>query len=179
MKKKIVVITLLIIAVILIVGILFFSKESPVSDTGKGLALESLNPDDEVSSSVTVKVYFNYQGLEPTGSCNDVMALEKVIPKTQAVARAAIEELLRGPTAQEQMLGWYSSINPGVKIQSLNIGEKGTARIDFDERLQEAVGGSCRVAAIRAQITKTLKQFPTIKNVIISINGRTEDILQP
>ncbi len=51
--------------------------------------------------------------------------------------------------------------------------------VDFDETLEKAVGGSCRVAAIRSQITKTLLQFPSFKKVIISINGRTEDILQP
>ena len=34
-------------------------------------------------------------------------------------------------------------------------------------------------AAIRVQITETLEQFPTVDSVIISIDGRTEDILQP
>ncbi|MBU3925210.1 GerMN domain-containing protein, partial [Patescibacteria group bacterium] len=55
----------------------------------------------------------------------------------------------------------------------------GIAKVDFDERLEFQAGGSCRVAAIRAEITETLKQFPTVNNVVISINGRTEDILQP
>ena len=32
---------------------------------------------------------------------------------------------------------------------------------------------------VRFKIEATLKQFPTVKNVVISINGRTEDILQP
>ncbi|PIP22172.1 MAG: hypothetical protein COX38_02115, partial [Candidatus Nealsonbacteria bacterium CG23_combo_of_CG06-09_8_20_14_all_39_25] len=48
-----------------------------------------------------------------------------------------------------------------------------------DEQLEFQVGGSCKVSAIRAQITQTLKQFPTVDEVVISINGRTEDILQP
>lgn len=127
----------------------------------------------------TLKAYFNYQGIGDTGSCNDVMALERIIPKTQEPARAAIEQLLKGPTDQEKMLGWYSSINDGVKIQSLNIDNNGVAKIDFNEQLENQVAGSCKVSAIRAQITKTLEQFPSVKSVIISINGRTEDILQP
>jgi len=45
--------------------------------------------------------------------------------------------------------------------------------------LEEAVGGSCRVTAIRSQIEQTLKQFSTVQSVIISIDNRTEDILQP
>jgi len=90
----------------------------------------------------------------------------------------AIEQLLLGPTDSEMLAGFYTNINPGVKLQSISI-KNGIAMVDFDETLEKAVGGSCRVAFIREQITKTLKQFSTVKDVVISINGRTEDILQP
>ena len=79
---------------------------------------------------------------------------------------------------QEKEQGFLTNINEGVKIQSLVI-EEGIAKVDFDEQLEYQVGGSCRVEAIRAEITETLKQFETVSDVIISINGRTEDILQP
>lgn len=128
--------------------------------------------------TMKVKVYFNNDELDPEFSCNKVFPIEREIPKTQTVARAALEELLKGSTEAEKEQGFFTSINPGVKIQSLTI-EDGTAKVDFDEQLEFQVGGSCRVAAIRAQITGTLKQFPTVDDVIISINGRTEDILQP
>lgn len=125
-----------------------------------------------------VKAYFNNDKMDPEFSCNKVFPVEREIIKTQAVARAALEELLKGPTNAEKKEGFFTSINPGVKIQSLSI-ENGMAKADFDEQLEFQVGGSCRVSAIRAQITQTLKQFPTVQTVIISINGRTEDILQP
>lgn len=125
-----------------------------------------------------VKVYFNNDKLDPEFSCNKVFPVEREIEKTEAVARAALEELFRGPTKEEKSRGFFTSINPEVKIQKLTI-ENGTAKVDFDEQLEFQVGGSCRVAAIRAQIRETLKQFPTVKEVLISINGRTEDILQP
>ena len=128
--------------------------------------------------TLKVKVYFNNNKLDPEFSCNKVFPVEREITKTQAVARAALEELLKGSSEKEKVEGFFTSINPGVKIQSLVI-ENGTAKVDFDEQLEFRVGGSCRVAAIRAQITQTLKQFPTVNDVIISINGRTEDILQP
>jgi len=73
---------------------------------------------------------------------------------------------------------YFTSICPCVKIQKLTIAD-GIAKVDFDQVLENAVGGSCRVTAIRAQINETLKQFSTVKEVIISVNGRTEDILQP
>ncbi len=128
--------------------------------------------------TTTIKVFFNNDNLDPEFSCNKVFPIERQIPKTQAVARAALEELLKGPLPAEKTDGFFSNINPGVKIQSLTL-ENGTAKVDFDQQLEFQVGGSCRVAAIRAEITQTLKQFPTVKNVIISIDGRTEDILQP
>jgi len=128
--------------------------------------------------TMTVKAFFNNGKLDPEFSCNKVFPVEREIPKIQAVGRATLEELLKGPADAEKNNGYFTSINPGVKIQSLTI-ENGIAKVDFDEQLEFQVGGSCKVAAIRAQITETLKQFPTVNSVVISINGRTEDILQP
>ncbi|MEK7211616.1 MAG: GerMN domain-containing protein [Patescibacteria group bacterium] len=125
-----------------------------------------------------LKVFFNNDKLDPEYSCNKVFAVEREVAKTEAVARAALEELLAGPSDAEKSSGYFTSINPGVKIQKLTI-ENGVAKVDFDETLERAVGGSCRVSAIRAEISETLKQFPIVKSVIISIDGRTEDILQP
>lgn len=127
---------------------------------------------------LTIKVFFNNSRLDPEFSCNKVFPVERRILKTQAIARAALEELLKGTTDAEEAEGFFTSINPNVKIQSLII-ENSVAKVDFDEQLEFQVGGSCRVAAISWQIRETLKQFPTVKDVIISINGRTEDILQP
>ncbi|MDP3093791.1 MAG: GerMN domain-containing protein [bacterium] len=126
----------------------------------------------------TIKTFFNNSNLDPEFSCNKVFPVERAISKTPASARAALESLLRGPSFKEQKEGFSTSINSGVKIQKLAI-ENGIAKVDFDSQLEFQVGGSCRVSAIRAQITQTLKQFPTVKEVIISINGQTEDILQP
>jgi spore germination protein GerM len=114
--------------------------------------------------------------------CNKVLAVEREVDKTEGIARVALEELLKGPSQAETDLGFTTTINSGVKIQKLEITPPtggGVAKVDFDEQLEKAVGGSCRVSAIRAQITETLKQFSTVNSVIISINGRTEDILQP
>ncbi len=132
----------------------------------------------ELVETLIVKAFFNNDKLDPEFSCNKVFPVERKIVKTPAVARAALEELLKGPTEEEKEQGFFTSLNPGVKIQSLNIKDE-VAYVDFDEQLEFQVGGSCRVAAIRAQIIQTLKQFSTIKDVVISINGRTEDILQP
>ncbi|PIR72334.1 MAG: hypothetical protein COU42_01560 [Candidatus Nealsonbacteria bacterium CG10_big_fil_rev_8_21_14_0_10_36_24] len=171
-----------------------------VSSTPKGkLILEKDNPSGlpEHADELTIPVYFKeapeiseefmtvkiflsdsrFVG-EPYFDCSRTIAVEREVPKTLAVAKAATEALLRGETQEEINQGFVSNINSGVRIQSLTI-EDGVAKIDFDEQMEFQMGGSCRVAAIWAQITETLKQFPTIDSVEVSINGRTEDILQP
>jgi hypothetical protein len=128
---------------------------------------------------ITVKAYFGNTDLNPQAmDCGLVYPAERLINKTQTTARAALEELLAGPTDREKMQGYYTSINPGVKINSLIV-SNGAAKVDFDEQMDFQMGGSCRVTAIRAQITQTLKQFPAVKDVIISVNGNSEAVLQP
>lgn len=128
----------------------------------------------ERQETMKIKAYF----AKNSSDCNDVFPVEREILKTQSVGLEAIKQLLKGPTQSETNNGYFTSINSGVKINFLKI-ENGIAIIDFDDQLEFQVGGSCRVSSIRAQITETLKQFSTVKSVVISINGRTEDILQP
>jgi hypothetical protein len=135
----------------------------------------------EISEELmTIKIFLSDSRFvnEPYFDCSRTIAVERKVPKTLAVARATLEALLRGATQEEINQGFVSNINSGVRIQNLTI-ENSIAKVDFDEQLEFQVGGSCRVAAIRSQITETLKQFPTVDSVIISINDRTEDILQP
>jgi len=158
-------------------GVLVLKKDNPsgLSENDNQIRIPVII---QTSETMEVKVYFNNSDLDPEFSCNKVFPVLRIIPKTRAIARAALEELLKGATAEEQRQGFLTSLNPNVKIQKLTI-EKGIAEVDFDDQLEFQVGGSCRVSAIRAQIAETLKQFPTVQEVVISINGRTEDILQP
>ncbi|MBU0646446.1 GerMN domain-containing protein [Patescibacteria group bacterium] len=164
----------------------------PASATGT-LVLKKDNPsglpenDDErrfpvkfkTAETQTVQVYFGNDQTDPgIMHCERTYPAVRAIAQTPAVARAALEELLKGPTASEQAQGFLTSLPAGVAIQSLTI-ENRVARVDFNEALEFQVGGSCRVAAIVSQITNTLLQFSTVDSVVISINGRTQDILQP
>lgn len=130
------------------------------------------------SETITVDVYFSNNELNPEIICDLVFPVQRTITKTQAIGRATIEELLAGPIVSEIEQGYFTNINLGVVIQDLRI-DQGIAYIDFNQQIESQVGGSCLVSAIRAQIEETLKQFPTIDEVVISIDGRVEDILQP
>lgn len=90
----------------------------------------------------------------------------------------ALAKLLEGPTEYEKKDGYFSSINKETEIQQIII-ENGVARVDFNQKLNKGVAGSCKIQAVRSQIENTLKQFPEIKDVVISVNGNSETILQP
>lgn len=127
---------------------------------------------------LTVGVFFPNKNDKKNTDCRLVNKLSRIIVATKAMARASLEQLIAGPTAEEKTQGSFSNINPATKIQKLYI-ENGAAYADFSADLEKGVAGSCNVTTIRSQIESTLLQFNTIKKVVISIDGRTEDILQP
>lgn len=128
--------------------------------------------------TMKVKAFYNNNKLDPDLTCTVSFPVEREVPKTQETAFISLTELLKGPTDAEKKNGYSTSIPNNVRINSVVI-RYGTAYADFDYTLQNEVGGSCRVGSIRSQIENTLKQFSSVKKVVISIDGRTDDILQP
>lgn len=113
----------------------------------------------------TIMIYFNKS--EPTDIVQ--VAVERTFPKTVAVATAAVEELLKGPTEVEKAAGLTTAINAGTVLNYVRI-DNGVATVDFNEQFDFQMGGSARVRAIYQQIYKTLTQFSTIKEIKITIN---------
>ncbi len=139
----------------------------------------AMQNETETSALSTINIYFPNTTLDPEMmDCGKVFAVERSIPKVEGIALAALNEMLKGPSESEKTEGYFSSINDGVTVNRLKI-EDGTAYADFSVRLGENVGGSCKVGSIRAQIEDTLKQFDSVQNVVISIDGNSEEILQP
>lgn len=175
--------------IILVIGLVFFLAGLALYlffDGGpKGIS-------QDIEGRTSVKVYFSNKIVDPNAEQCDLVSYVK--REVQAPVSAnegglekieegemiflALKELLKGPTDQEIQSGFYTSINEGVEIESIYV-ENGQARIEFNEALNQGVAGSCRVIAIRSQIEKTVLQFPRIEKVIISINGNSEEILQP
>lgn len=124
---------------------------------------------------MTVKLYWTASA--NTTDCSQVVMTERRVPKTAAVAHAAITELLAGTNTTEQSNGYLSSIPSGVVLKSIAVKD---GVVDLEVSKEIDVGGSCRMAAIRAQIETTLKQFPTVTAIGIRVEGKDGDeSLQP
>lgn len=112
--------------------------------------------------------------------CDEVHPVRRTLMRTgEAVPwpEAALRSLLSGPGGEEAEAGFLTEIPENVALRSLDI-RNGVARADFSSEMN-AVAGSCRVIAIRAQIERTLLQFPEIREVVISVEGNVEEALQP
>jgi hypothetical protein len=122
-----------------------------------------------------------------------VHPITRKIPKTTQIGTATVEELLWGPNPWN-LAGFTTSLptpdevlhfparesdwGPRVTLRKLTIVD-GVATVDFSKEMKAFSGGAARVTMLRQQIASTLKQFSTIKDVRISIEGQTEGILQP
>ena len=123
-----------------------------------------------------VKIYLAKKEVS-SEDCKSVFPVERYVPKTQKVASAAIKELLIGLGIREVDQGYWSQIPLGSQMRSLKI-ENGVAFADFNQAT-EMGGGSCGQGIVTSQIYETLLQFPSVKKVVLSIEGRTENIFQP
>ncbi len=122
------------------------------------------------------QIYLPTKNGATSGQCNDVTAVEVPIIVTKLPIEATLNRLLT-PLPTSETRGLTSSIPAGTRLISLSVGS-GLAKAVFSQELD--AGGSCRVAAIRAQIEQTLKQFSTVKRVEISVEGKSpEESLQP
>jgi len=121
-----------------------------------------------------ITVYF----MEVVEGQEQIVSVVREIPTDVEAERAAIENLLEGPSSEEKEEGLTTSIPEGTELLSIEI-EDGLATVNFNEKLQEGVAGSAWVISIRDQIEKTLIQFNSVENVLILVEGESEDILQP
>lgn len=128
---------------------------------------------------MSVQVYFGNTKKNPNSlDCSEVFPVERIAELRNPPYAATVDLLLGGPTSKEKSAGYFSAINAGVKIQKFTL-TNGVAFIDFSKEIERDLGGSCKVTTLRAQVTRTLKEFPGIKNVVISVDGEVESALQP
>ena len=108
------------------------------------------------------------------GSFTDNAGLAPVlreIPKTQAVATAAIKALLAGPNATETNTrpAFYTTVPDGTRLLGLSI-TGGVATINLSKEFASG-GGSASILGRLAQVVYTLTQFPTVDGVRFQLDG--------
>lgn len=105
-----------------------------------------------------------------------LVPVNRTVPYTVGVARAAIEQLLAGPTDGETVSvpAISSQVPEGSELNDVGISD-GTATVD----LNAAFGASDQTAAAAvrvAQVVFTLTQFPTVDDVQFLEDGETVSV---
>lgn len=121
-------------------------------------------PEPEPAGEMTVTLFWVSAG-------ENALGVARTLPESEAVATAAIEALIAGPTEQE-LTTWpaiSSAVPAGTHLLGLTVAD-GIAKVDFSEEF-ESGGGTFSVTARLAQVVYTLDQFPTIDAVEFYIEG--------
>jgi len=100
-----------------------------------------------------------------------LLPVTRQVPATQAVARAAMEQLLAGPDAGEGdgVPSISTAIPAGSRLLGLTISE-GIAIVDLSSEF-EADDDAAAVAQRIAQVVFTLSRFPTVAEVLFRQDG--------
>jgi germination protein M len=141
---------------------------APASPTPSPIGSPEPSPSGEPGDTVTIRVYFFLGSFTHEGGLAPILY---EIPKTQAVATAAMEFLLDGPSDMETNTrpAFYTTIPEGTRLLGLSI-ENGIATVDLSREF-ESGGGSASVLGRLAQVVYTLTQFPTVNEVTFELDG--------
>ena len=147
------------------------SPEPSALPSGEPSANPSAAPSASAAPGETmiVRAYFVLGG-EP-GTVGLIPVL-RTVPKSAAVAAAAMNALLAGPTAAESGGRQITSAVPdGTRLLGVTI-KSGVGTVDLSTEFDSG-GGTASMQYRLAQVVYTLTQFGTIKSVVFKIDGET------
>jgi spore germination protein GerM len=123
------------------------------------------------TESKEVKVYFMFLGQD-----GDESILKPLMRKVSVAAPLcpSIAAMLEEPTESERHLGYVSAGYGGIKLTSVKV-KKGKARIDFTRVITPDYNpGDLQTLYFEDAVIKTAKQFPSVKKVMVCVNGVNE-----
>ncbi len=134
-----------------------------------GGAGTTASPATAPAGTTIVRAYFVLGG-EP--GAEGLAPVLRVVPRTSAVATAAMNALLAGPTLAESGLRTITSAVPaGSTLLGLSI-KNGVATVNLSTEFDSG-GGSTSMRYRLGQVVYTLTQFPTVTSVLFQVEGRT------
>lgn len=122
-------------------------------------------------ASVEVKAFFGNRERDPKlTACEVSYPVARRVSLTEDLPETALRSLLAGPTLTEQRQGFFTNLPEGIALRSLRK-DNDRLTVTFSPPLPNTETGSCRAQAIRSQIERTLRQFPSMKSEEVVIVG--------
>jgi len=149
--------------------------QMPVAGTPVGQYLSrengiNLELADNAVPGQTSAVTLYFEGESPTGDLVYFVPVTRLIPRTDDLATAALEELIKGPA---QGSGLVYSLLPSTTVEKIQI-ENGTAVASFDESIRGFDDNGNASARGIQEIVLTLAATSGVSNVQIMVNGKAD-----
>lgn len=160
------------------------ASADPLASSSPPASQASATPTPEPApETISVKAYFvlfgNVDGPTP------LVPVNRNVDRTVAVARAAIHQLLAGPTqdegAHDLRVGTIGTQIPeGTDLLGIDVADRvATVDLSGEFALGDIDGDDREAWAIRlAQVTYTLTQFPTIGSVRFLVDGKPAAVIE-
>lgn len=180
-------IILIVLIAFLIVGGGFWYLKKYTNILGTGIFSQpssqiktspTINSSSPLAAKTTVKIFLiaiddSGKSGKKIGCGDSAVAVNREVKPTQAVLKAAIEELLTVKEQRDRQSGLYNALYlSNLKLASANV-DNGKATIKLTGEV--LTGGECDIPRIQAQFEETALQFPTVKEVEIFVNDKNLD----
>ena len=142
----------------------------PASGAAPASGAGSISPDWAATPTTVVRAYFvlaDSMGVSP-----GLVPVLRVVPRTSAVATAAVRQLLAGPSAIERAAHppVLTAVPPGTRLLGIRIGG-GIATVNLSHQFASG-GGSLSMFMRLGQLTWTVTQFPGVTGVRLQLDGK-------
>jgi spore germination protein GerM len=142
-------------------------KKAPEEKTDKDKPEDKKSDDKPVPAEKEVSVYF--LKLNEKTEKIYLSPVKRKVPDSQLIYQA-LEQLIKGPTKNEEARGFITAVPARLKIRGIDIKGK-TAEIDFNGVIEEGAAGDILLKRLE-QIIHTATQFDSVDSIIIKINGQ-------
>lgn len=154
------------------ISILNKNTNSGINNTNSN----NTNSNSNSNGKMTLKIFMISQGDNGkdgvlVGCGDSAIAVQREVPQTQAVLKAAFEQLLSVKDKDYGQSGYYNALyQSNLTLGSASIDKNGKATIKLSGSL--LTSGACDNPRVIAQLEETAKQFSTVKSVEILVNGQ-------
>ena len=128
-------------------------------------------------SKTRVQIYFDNPAMELAAqnrgdSSSLPVAVFPVLRtvSSKGVEKNAVAQLLKGPTSHESADGYETNLS-NLRLRRFTV-KKGTATVDL--RGEFRLKGTLSGLRLRTQLEKTLRQFSSVRRIVLTINGRKD-----
>lgn len=128
----------------------------------------------EINKKTEKKVYSYFLKETQSGKVN-FLAVENKVDNNAEDLKAAVENLLKGPSEENKKNGFYSEIPKGTKLLSLKETDKYII-INLNDEFQYG-GGTDSIYNRLKQLIKTVSQVKVNKDIYLYLNGKQADVI--